>query len=493
MNSESVRLLRRLLSGTGWIMCSKFIALPSGLMTSIALTRWLPLRDYGVFSLSSIIVFWTEWTVIACFSQASIKLVGEAEDWRPAAATILRLTLLLAGGVLLLLWLTTVPMAMAMDAPALTWVLWLFALDMLPFCLLQACIRIMIGRGAFARSVWFEAGYWVVRLVLVATFLPLLPVPHVAVLCFLGASLAMLLLIAWTERELLCLFAPGAVQVPLSHLYQFAAPLFLFTLSIRLSMRSDLFALKLLGGSLEQVGMYGAMQNLALVPVTVMSSLSPLLLATLVHSRRATSDPASSCAISQLALRAALWLLPFSLLAAGMSSEIATLIYGPTFAAGGTMLALLSLRSMVLVLFSICMTMLIAADQQRQAGYAAGLLFLLSLGSCGVLIPWYGPEGAALAQLLSAMVVLLVGLWQVYQTWQVVLPWRTLGRSILLGGAIYVLSVGWPAQGMALGGKLLVLGGLTLLGYVALGELQHKDRVLFFDVLQKRSEEVRVS
>jgi O-antigen/teichoic acid export membrane protein len=487
MNHTLTHWLRPLLGGTGWTVLVQAISLPIALIIGIVLARWLSLESYGLYVLSSIIILWSEWTVLACLSQAGVRLIGEADDWRPVGATIVRFTLLLAGAATVLIWLAAGSLEAIFDAPGLAHVLRLFALDIVPFCLLQSYQRIQVGRGRYRRSAWLQAALWGLRLVLVCIFLLLWPETSSVVLGFVLAPLLLLLLVAAIDYEAARVLLPGVERVPWKAVYQLAAPLLLYNLGMRLYIRSDLIALKLLGGSLEQAGIYGAVQNLAQVLVMVTNPLFMLLLSTLVRMKHTEDTTDAVQMVMRLGLRAVCVLLSFAALAAGMAPQLAGLIYGPAFTAGGTALALLFLRSSMLVIVSMCITILIAAGAERQVAWISGVLFLVSLAGYAMLLPWAGLEGAAAAQLIAASATLLIVLWRLYAAQQVTLPAATLARSILIGTLVFVLGVAWPVEGALLLIKLFMLGGLIPLAYLALGELQQEDQALLSAMLRRSS------
>src|SRR5262249_27574896 len=138
-----------------------------------------------------------------------------------------------------------------------------------------------------------------------------------AVLGSLGASLVELAVCRNYVRPDLFGRSPVAAR----QLWGYAGPLFLFALSLRLYDKMDLFALKLLGGTAAEAGVYSAAQNLALVPGIFGLSFSPLLLSTLSRVLR-TGDDEAAKRLGRGALRLVVALLPFAGLTAGAAAEI---------------------------------------------------------------------------------------------------------------------------------------------------------------------------
>jgi O-antigen/teichoic acid export membrane protein len=242
-------------------------------------------------------------------------------------------------------------------------------------------------------------------------------------------------------------------------LWDYAVPLFLAALSLRLYEKLDLFALKALGATAEQAGMYGAVQSLALVPGIFALAFSPLLLATLSRTLRA-GDSSLAREISRDALRVPLVLLPFAGLTAGAAHEIIGLIFGAAFLPATPLLALLIFAAVALVMLSVVTAILTAADKPGWTFVLTGPLVLLALIGHLLLIPRLGATGAALVTTLVAALGALLAVLAVYRLWRVLPPAATFWRSVLVCGVAYALAAVWVTPGWLL---LLKLAGMTLL------------------------------
>lgn len=104
-------------------------------------------------------------------------------------------------------------------------------------------------------------------------------------------------------------------------LLTYAVALFVSGISLRLFDRLDIFALKILGGTAAQVGIYASAQNLTLVAGILALSFSPLLLSTLSQAL-ARGDVHQARATGRDAMRLVLALLPISGMAAGAAPGI---------------------------------------------------------------------------------------------------------------------------------------------------------------------------
>ncbi len=246
-----------------------------------------------------------------------MKFIGEAGEWREVAAPVLWVHAVLSGTCAGAVWLLATPIAAALGEPRLAAYLRLFAVDIPIFSLAHAHRHILVGLGGFSARAWGSATRWVVRLFLVAVLVAMVLSISGAILGSIGGSLAKLLVVRIYVRPPL-VWRPA---FPVRVLLTYAVPLFVSGISLRLFDRLDIFALKILGGTAAQVGIYASAQNLTLVAGILALSFSPLLLSTLSQAL-ARGDVHQARATGRDAMRLVLALLPISGMAAGAAPGI---------------------------------------------------------------------------------------------------------------------------------------------------------------------------
>ncbi len=128
---------RHTMRGTLRVFLAESLMFPTGLVTAAFLTRRLGPSGYGLFTLAALIVSWLEWSISSLFARATLKFVGESDDWRPIGATVARLHLWAGAGVAAMLCAVSYPIAQAMHQPRLAWYLILLSLDIPLFSLAQ--------------------------------------------------------------------------------------------------------------------------------------------------------------------------------------------------------------------------------------------------------------------------------------------------------------------------------------------------------------------
>jgi len=474
---------RHMVEGSIRVFLAEALFPLTALITTAFLTRRLGPEGYGLLVLAATLVVSVEVSINSLFSRAAIKFVGDAEDWRPIGSAIARLHLIVSGSAAGLLVLLSVPLAQLLNEPALAGYLRLFALDIPLASLAHAYRSVLVGSGRFAQGALMSAGRWIARLLLIVLLVELGLSVSGAILGSIGASLVELTIGQRYVR--LSLFHHPPVSAP-PLFWRYVLPLFLSALSLSCYNRLDLFALKVLGGTTVQAGMYGAAQNLSLLPGLFAISFSPLLLATLSRLLR---DGRASLAreISRHAMRAVLGLLPVAAMIAGTAHEIVRFFFGTTFLPAAQLLGMLIFGAVGLVMISVAIAIVTAAGKPRWALILTGPLVPLAVIGHLVLIPRFGALGASIVTTVLAGLGALVAMLAVYRLWQIVPPTITLGRSVLVSGLAYTLGVLWPVAGFLVLLKLLVISSVVLLAFLVLGELTKSERALVASILPWRT------
>ncbi len=474
---------RNFMSGTFWVFVAEALMFPTGLVTAGILTRRLGLDGYGVLTMVSVLVSWVEWTITSIFSRTAIKFVSDAEDWKPVGTVIVQLHLLLGLLSTAVLWVFARPIAELLDIPTFVPYLRLFSLDIPIFCLSYAHRQLLVGRGLYQVRAVASAGRWVARLGLIALLVGYAGWEiNGAIWGSLGASVVELAMARWFIQPPLL----SRSSFPPQRLFGYALPLFLFATSLRLFDKLDLFMLKILGGTVEQAGLYGAAQNMAFVPGIFALSFSPLLLSTLNSAlRTGRLDHAKQMGANSV--RTVVALTPFAALAAAAAVPIVSVVYGQDYAVAGPVLAVLIFAAMALMMISVVTAVLTAAGRPNlTAALVAPMLPLSALGY-GLFVPGYGVMGACWVNLGASAVGAVASLVALYRIWKIVPSAATFVRSVIASGMIYALGIRWITPDPSFVLKLLVLSCVIPVILLCLGELNRAERSLIGGwVMQQR-------
>ena len=488
---------RHTVVGTLQGFAAEALSLPTGLLTATFLTRQLGPEGYGLLTVAASIVVWIEVTIALGFSRTAVKLVAEATDWQGVASRLVQAQLLVSLGAAALLIVVAPALASWLGAPELATCLRLFALDIPIFTLGNIHRSILIGRGYFGRRALLSASYWLSRMVLVFMFVGLGLSITGAILASIGASIVVLIgarvfvrpasLGRSTLRQ-----APGPLAqgqraqdpaLPFRSLWNYAVPVSLYLVGMSLFKRLDLLFVKALSGIPQAAGFYGAAQNLTIVPGLLAASFVPLLLAKLSQLSQQGQE-ASARAMTRQAMRLLFCLLPFAGMAAGAAPEVVVAIYGRPFLPAGPLLALLIFAALGLTMISVTTTILIAAGRPGLTFALTGPLVLLALGAHFVLVPRFGPSGAAAATTFLAWLGAGAAMLAVYRIWRILPPASTLLRSVLVCLLAYALAALWPTAGFLLLLKLPAIILLISFAFVLLGEFSDDEIALARSMLR---------
>lgn len=465
MSLLSSNTIRHTADGTVWTFLAEALMLPTGLVTSAYLTHRLGPEGYGIFTLAATFIGWVTIATTALFSRATIKLVSEADDWRPIGTTVLRLHLACGLCIMAALWFGAKPIAGLLDQPKLTIYLQLFALEPLLFSLTRAHRNVLIGTGQFRQQAFPAGARWIARLLLIVFLVESGLSISGAVLGSVGSTLVELVIYRFYTRP--SLFSSSAF--PAGHLWSYATPLFLSMICLQLFSRVDLFALSAMGGTAEEAGIYGAALNLSIIPAVFGMSFSPLLLATLCHMLKTGRDQ-DARAMGGNAVRVVLGMLPFAGMTAGAAHEVVVLIFGSAFAPAAPLLALLIFGKVAALMISIVSVIIIAADRPRWTFALAGPILLLAVAGHLILIPDFGAVGAASVSTALGCLGALAAVCLMYYLWHVIPSFETVLRSVLLCVLTYVLAVFWHASGFWVVPKLIAIAAMIPVGYGLMGE-----------------------
>ncbi|MBC8136092.1 MAG: oligosaccharide flippase family protein [Fibrella sp.] len=489
--------------GTMLVFGAEALALPAGILITALLTRQFGVEDFGRFTLLATLIAWIEWSLSSVWSRATIKLVSEADDWRPVGRAVVRLSL--GGGLIaaLVLAVLAFPLSVLFGEPTIAIPLLLFSLDIPLFCLAQAHRSLLVGTGRFSGRAATTAARAVFRLALIAVLVGQGMGVTGAILGSIGASIAELaiarLFIRPTFRD--TGEKTDISAVPSRLLWEAAGPLLIYAISLRLFDKLDLFLLKALGGTAREAGLYGAAQNLAILPGVFAMAFVPALLAAVGNARREERDSGEEHGARQIsrgALRAIFFLLPFGTLVAGCAPGIVHLFFGPAFAGTVPLIGPLFFAALAQCIFAVATVLLTAGDRIWWTAILAGTLLLLSFGSNFVIIPQFGSLGAATVTLTVSVIGAIAALVAVYDRWKTTPPVGTVVRTILVTAGVYLLGtqVPWFAGADShhpffVAGKALFLLIAIATGYTLLGEWGVEDRAWAKSVLHRSFKGIR--
>lgn len=428
----------RLWQGSAWIFAAELLILPTGLVTAGYLTRHLGADGYGLLTLGATAMAWLQWTASSMLARASNRAIAAVGDWRPVAAEVIHLHLVI-GCLMGLFVLVAAPwVATALGQPVLTSTLRLLALELPLLVVAQGYRGALVANGDHTWVSVISAVRWIVRMVAVIGLVALGWSVKGAVGGMIVSSVVALAVSRGRVGALPR--APQAERAAVrAGLLLLAAPIALAAIGARLFERADLFLLATLGGSASSLGHYGAAQNLTIVLSLLSGAVSPVVLATVTRMRR-TGQFEELRWLQQDVLRMPYLVLPFAALAAGAAPEIMRVIYGEGFVDAAPPFALLILASTALVAVSLSTVLLVAVDRAWAVVWLTGPMIAALIGLTSVLVPRYGTTGPAIASVSVSVVAACVAQLLVAHYESVRVPLRTM--AVGAGLAIVAFAAG---------------------------------------------------
>ncbi|HVY54416.1 MAG TPA: lipopolysaccharide biosynthesis protein, partial [Thermodesulfobacteriota bacterium] len=419
-NRDHTGSTRHLLDGAARVFLSESLIIPTGLVTTIFLTRSLGPESYGIYGLAVGIVVWIEFSICNIFGGTSIKFIGEADNWEPIAVKVLRLYIFMSAAAATGLWLLSGNIASLLGAPKLGAYLSLLAIDIPIFVLSTAHRQILVGRGKFKERAMSGSVRWLSRMALIVLLVEAGLSAEGAIIGIIISSLIELII----NRSYVRVPILKSSDFPLGRLWGYVTPLFFFAIGMRLYDKLDLLFVKALGGTAEQAGIYVAAQNLSLIPSLFALSLSPLLLSTVSKAAGGGNKEEISHIIST-SYRVVTLLFPLTAIISGCSQEVVDLIFGSEYGSSAPLLSILIFGSIATLFISVNYSVLTASGKPGLPLTLAGPIVPISALLYFLVIPSFGMIGASFIYTSLAWAGALATLTAVYYLWSIYPPATT--------------------------------------------------------------------
>ncbi len=478
----------RLARGTVYLLLAQAFFVLSIYLLHATLARVITPGEYGLFSVVMAILTWVEITVNVGVPSAVQKFL--AEDTRMASAIegwAVKLQGLKAGLVFLLLLALTPLIAVVLQDRRLGFYLRLAALD-IPILAFYALFRSMLnGFQAFGQQAITVVAYSLAR---VGGILLLVLLGFALGGALIGnalASLVALVLAFFLSRRLkgtrdrvmnvrsvsgLSAVGRGASG---GHLFRFALPVILFTLSSNLLINIDLYSVKALIADEATVGFYAAAVNLANAPRFVLLALSFVLLPSLSESIAMQDWERVRRRLGQVGRFLVLILLPAALIVAATSKELVTLIYSASYSPAAPTLDILIFSAAFYSIYMVLVTVMLAENRPLLAFGLSISLLPLALVANWRLIPLLGVMGAALASALTTFLGLLLSATYTVRRFGIAIPAKSLLKIVLASVAVYLLASQYSASGVLVCLNCACLFSVYIFLLHLLGEISPED------------------
>jgi O-antigen/teichoic acid export membrane protein len=453
-------LRARLVDGTARVFLAEALIVPTGLLTVAYLTRRLDLSEYGRYTLAVALLVWLEWGLAAPFGRAAVRLIGAATDWRPIASLVVRTQFVVGAVMAVVLWLTAPLVAAAFHEPTLTSLLRWLSLDLPLFGVSHAHQQVLVALGRFRVRALVSLVRWTTRLALIVAAVEAGLSVRGVILAIVGTSAVE---IAFARRFVRPpIFRRSDVSV--RRLFEYALPLLVTALSLRLFDRVDVVLLKLLGRSAAEVGVYGAAQSLTVATGLFTSAFSPLLVATVTRSV-VGGDHSRARELGRDSMRLVVLLFPLAAILAASAREIVPLILGADYLPGVDVFQCLIFAGVMNVAVSVGCALLVGAGKPAWTLRVAMPLPVIAILAHAWAIPRFGPVGAAAVTMTCAAFGAAFAFLAIHHVWQVAPASTSAIRSVVVAIVGAIVAAAWSTPGFLVVVKLgiLAVAGLFVL------------------------------
>ena len=258
----------------------------------------------------------------------------------------------------------------------------------------------------------------------------------------------------------------------------FALPVFAFAFTQNFIMQVDVFFVKgLLQAS--DAGFYVAATTLARLPTEAILTITFVLFPLVSETTFSKAMQKARFYVMHSFRYLFLFILPVSFAVSVTAQPLMAAIYGGEYVPGSESLAILALAYIFFALFSISATILVASGNAKRT-FAVGLFaLLLDIVLNYLLVPLYGMPGAAIATLVSMFAAAVISTVLVFAKFKT-FPLKSVLKAVVAVAVMLFASSFFPAQGILLVVKYLVMIAVYLFVLFALREIKETD----FEVLK---------
>jgi len=220
-------------------------------------------------------------------------------------------------------------------------------------------------------------------------------------------------------------------NMPLKPLLYFSFPLFLTSVTMLVLNWADIVIITSLTGDYSLTGVYSIVVNsvgvLHILYLPMMTTIFPAL-----SAHHGLKDPKSISNILRITSRYIIYIiLPSCVGLAIISPTALTFFYGSSYVEGATPLAILSITTIILALYSLLTTTLTATGKTGQILKINTIAALTAILTLVALVPFLETTGAAFARLTTQMIGLALAVYALSKEIKIRLDKEALWKSAL--------------------------------------------------------------
>ena len=415
---------------------SQLTFMVSGYIVNIFLGKLLGPNNYGVYGIIVSLITVVNLTQTAGLPQAVAKFSAENEERsEEVLKSGLTIQFFSTSFASLIIFLFALPISQILKDASLTSYIQLSALIFPLYGIFSLYLNYYNGLHAFGKQSLMNVLYSITKLL---TILILVYFFHIygAIIGFIISSFIPLLF--WFH-------IPRAVKnFPYKILVLFSLPLVVIAIFANLLQSIDLFFIKAITTSNNNVGFYTANQNIVEIPYYAAISLATVLFPSISRKLSKNLHDEARELIAKALRFALLILIPSILLISATSGRLLSFLYSVAYHPGASSLSILVIGSGFFTLFIILTTIISSAGSPGKSAILSILGVAISSILCLFLIPSFGLNGAALSTTTAAGIVMCLAGVLVYKRFHVLFDIYSVVKIFVASFAIYLLAKNIP-------------------------------------------------
>lgn len=233
-----------------------------------------------------------------------------------------------------------------------------------------------------------------------------------------------------------------------------------------------------------QAGMYTAAATLSNVSYVFFSALPLTILPSISKSASAGNVELVRRYILKSFRYLLLLLLPVSAIVTVTADNLVSFLYTSVYVDAGVVLSVLIFSSTFFAIFSVMRAIIIGFGKAKLEMLMSFTALLIIIIANYVLIPMKGIFGAALASLISSVVIVVIGGTYIFSKYKVLIKLKSFFRISLSSFLVFVVAYFWQGSGVLLIANYVILFLLYFLLLYLFGELNKEDYDLVKKVLK---------
>lgn len=423
-----------LIKGTLLLSISSLVMLFSGYAIHIGLGRFLGPEEYGVYGV--VIALWSCINLVLTTGlpqSVSQNIAANENKSESILKTALILQVIALIAISICYYLLAEPFALLLNDKSLTPLIQLTAFIFPLNALYSLYLGYYNGLHDFKRQSIIDITYGLSKVVFILALVYFFRL-NGAIVGFIIAAAFATFVSFHIPKKTTSFFSYKTLVI-------FALPLIGFTVFLTLFQTLDLLFVKALIHNEDAAGYYTASQNIAKIPLYVLSALAGIVFPSIARNISQKREDKNKRLIEQSMRFVLALLLPMVILLATTSYDLVSFLYSAEYLPAGGSLAVLVFGIGFLTIFTIQSNIISGAGFPWLSFVIAGIGIAITTIACFVLIPKFALQGAALATTCGCLVATVLSSSFIYYRFHTLVPAKDVIKIVAASLILTVASI----------------------------------------------------